>query len=242
MTSLPDPASETEPAGWWSEVNRLDLAVYAAIAATPTPTLDRAFRRLSRAADYSKLWLASAALLAATGGAGGRRAAVNGLASTGLTSAVVNLVLKPLGRRRRPDRELHRVPVARQVEMPRSTSFPSGHSASAFAFATGVASASPAAGIPLSALAALVAYSRVHTGVHYPGDAVVGSVTGGALAPLAVGALERCREASAEPRGALTRPRRPRRRLCASAPPDPRGTGAHSFSVRAAARHTGSTD
>ena len=196
MTSLPDPASETEPAGWWSEVNRLDVAVYAAIAATPTPTLDRAFRRLSRAADHSKLWLASAALLAATGGVSGRRAAVNGLAATGLTSAVVNLVLKPLGRRRRPDRDLHRVPIARQVEMPRSTSFPSGHSASAFAFVTGVAAASPAAGIPLGALAALVAYSRVHTGVHYPVDAVVGSVTGGALAPLAVGALERYREAS----------------------------------------------
>jgi undecaprenyl-diphosphatase len=201
MTSLLDPASETEPAGWWSEVDRLDLAAYAAIAATPTPTLDRAFRRLSRAADYSKLWLASAALLAATGGVSGRRAAVNGLAATGLTSAVVNLVLKPLGRRRRPDRDLHRVPIARQVEMPRSTSFPSGHSASAFAFAAGVASVSPAAGIPLSALAALVAYSRVHTGVHYPVDAVVGSVTGGALAPLAVGALERCRAASANRAG-----------------------------------------
>ena len=196
MTSLPNPASDREPACWWSEVNRLDLAVYSAIAATPTPTLDRAFRRLSHAADYSKLWLASATLLATIGGAGGRRAAVNGLAATGLTSAVVNLVLKPLGRRRRPDRELYRVPVARQVEMPKSTSFPSGHSASAFAFATGVASESPSAGIPLSALAALVAYSRVHTGVHYPGDAVVGSVTGGALAPLAVGALKRCREAS----------------------------------------------
>ena len=195
MTSLPDAASEKEPTGWWSEVNRLDLAVYAAIAATPTPTLDRAFRQLSRAADHSKLWMASAALLATTGGAGGRRAAVNGLAATGLTSAVVNLVLKPLGRRSRPDRELHRVPLARQVEMPRSTSFPSGHSASAYAFASGVASVSPAAGIPLSGLAALVAYSRVHTGVHYPADAVVGSVTGGALAPLAVAALKRCREA-----------------------------------------------
>ena len=195
MTSLPDPASETEPAGWWSEVDRLDLAVYAAIAATQTPTLDRAFRSL-QAADRWKLWLASAALLAATGGVTGRRAWVNGLAATGLTSAVVNLALKPLGRRRRPDRELHRVPVARQVDMPRSTSFPSGHSASAFAFATGVAAAAPAAGIPLSALAALVAYSRVHTGVHYPVDALVGSVTGGALAPLAVGALERYREAS----------------------------------------------
>jgi undecaprenyl-diphosphatase len=37
------------------DLDRLDLAVYAAIAATPTPTLDRAFRRLSRAADHSKL-------------------------------------------------------------------------------------------------------------------------------------------------------------------------------------------
>jgi membrane-associated phospholipid phosphatase len=195
MTSPPDQPSETERAGWWGEVNRLDLAAYAAIAATPTPTLDRAFRRLSQAADHSKLWLASAALLAATGGAAGRRAAVNGVASVGLTSAVVNLVLKPLGGRRRPDRDTHHVPVARQVAMPLSTSFPSGHSASAFAFATGVATASPAAGIPLSALAALVAYSRVHTGVHYPLDAIAGSVSGVALAPLAVAALERRRAA-----------------------------------------------
>ena len=213
MTSPPDQAAETEPAGWWGEVNRLDLAVYAAIAATPTPTLDRAFRRLSQAADYSKLWLASAALLAATGGQRGRRAAVNGLASTGLTSAVVNLVLKPLGGRRRPDRDTHQVPVARQVEMPRSTSFPSGHSASAFAFATGVATASPAAGIPLSALAALVAYSRVHTGVHYPLDAIAGSVSGVALAPLAVAALERCRRRNDPARRSDPQRRRPNREL-----------------------------
>jgi membrane-associated phospholipid phosphatase len=175
------------------ELDRLDLAVYAAIAATPSPTLDRVFRQISRAADHSKLWLAGGALLACAGGAAGRRAAVNGLASTALTSAVVNLLLKPLGRRRRPDRSLHGVPTSRQVAMPRSTSFPSGHSASAFAFATGVASALPEAGIPLSAAASLVAYSRVHTGVHYPLDVIAGSVTGMALAPLAVAAIERSR-------------------------------------------------
>ena len=53
--------------GWWAEVNSLDLAVYAAIAATPTPTLDRVFRGVSRAADNSKLWIASAAVLASVG-------------------------------------------------------------------------------------------------------------------------------------------------------------------------------
>lgn len=188
----PPTEREVAPLGreWRKELGRLDLAVYAAIAATPMPALDQAFRRLSRAADHSKLWLASAVLLAAAGGTTGRRAAVNGLASVGFTSFVVNAVLKPLGRRRRPDRDTHQVPLARQVSMPRSTSFPSGHAASAFAFATAVATTAPAVGVPLNAVAALVAYSRVHTGVHYPIDAIAGSVAGGALAPIAVAALE----------------------------------------------------
>jgi membrane-associated phospholipid phosphatase len=182
-----------DPEGWWAEVNSLDLAVYSAIAATPTPTLDRVFRRLSQAADNSKLWIASAAVLASVGGPVGRRAAVNGLASVAVTSAVVNLVLKPLGRRHRPDRATHHVPITRQVTMPRSTSFPSGHAASASAFATGVASAAPEAGIPVSTAATLVAYSRVHTGVHYPIDVIAGSLTGEALALLTVAALARRR-------------------------------------------------
>jgi undecaprenyl-diphosphatase len=174
-----------------SELTRLDTSVYAAIARTPTPSLDRAMRRLSRAADHSKLWVGSAAALAVFGGSRGRRAAVDGLASVALTSAIVNLLLKPLSARTRPDRARYQVPADRQVRMPHSRSFPSGHAASAFAFANGVSIAFPEAGIPLNGLAALVAYSRVHTGVHYPGDVLAGSVTGAALAPVAVAALER---------------------------------------------------
>jgi membrane-associated phospholipid phosphatase len=176
----------SEPDSWSDELLALDVAVYAAIAATSTPRLDRVFRRVSHAANYSRLWLASAAVLAVGGGPQGRQAAADGLASIALTSAVVNLVLKPLGARRRPDRAGYRVPLQRQVAMPRSTSFPSGHAASAFAFAGGVASDLPLAGIPLTAAAAVVGYSRVHTGVHYPIDVIAGSVTGGALAPVAV--------------------------------------------------------
>jgi len=173
------------------ELRRLDVATYAAVAATATPTLDVAFRRLSRAADRSKLWLAVATLLAAVGGNRGRRAAKDGLASIALTSATVNLLLKPLGDRRRPNRDTYDVPVARQVAMPRSTSWPSGHAASAFAFATGVGAAAPGAALPLTGLAALVAYSRVHTGVHYPVDVIAGAVTGVAMSPLAVAAVDR---------------------------------------------------
>jgi undecaprenyl-diphosphatase len=75
--------------------------------------------------------------------------------------------------------------------MPASTSFPSGHSATAFAFATGVGHVLPSTAIPLRGLAAVVAYSRVHAGVHYPGDVVAGALIGTMLAQLTVRALDR---------------------------------------------------
>ncbi|MBS1679638.1 MAG: phosphatase PAP2 family protein [Actinobacteria bacterium] len=140
--------------------------------------------RLSRAADYSRLSLAAAAGLALFGGADGRRAAVAGLASVAATATVINVAVKPIARRRRPDRIAHEVPIARHVPMPSSRSFPSGHSAAAFAFAGGAGGVVPAASLPLHALAGLVAYSRVHTGVHYPLDTLVGSILGAALSDL----------------------------------------------------------
>jgi membrane-associated phospholipid phosphatase len=176
---------------WLEDAQRLDVAVYAAIARTPSPSLDRAMSRLSRAADYSRLSLASAAALATFGGREGRRAAVSGLASVAATSALVNLIVKPVSRRRRPDRVAQEVPVARHVRMPVSRSFPPEHTAAAFAFAHGVGHVSPIAAIPLRSLAAVVAYSRVHTGVHYPGDVIVGALAGVTLAEATTRALER---------------------------------------------------
>jgi membrane-associated phospholipid phosphatase len=177
-------ATRRKVSGWLVDAERLDLAVYAAIANTPTPALDRVLGRLTRAADHSKLSLAAAGMLALGGGREGRRAAATGLASLAVTSVVVNAGLKLATRRRRPDPAAHAVPEARRVRMPISRSFPSGHSAGAFAFATGVGEVSPGAAIPLRALAVVVAYSRVHTGVHYPGDVIAGALTGVTLAEL----------------------------------------------------------
>jgi undecaprenyl-diphosphatase len=168
---------------WLVEAGRIDRAVYNAVAETHTPTLDRVLQTLSNAADHSKLWLATAAVLSVGGGQSGRRAAAQGLASVGMSSALVNLVAKQVGRRPRPQRSAaHR--AAAVVTMPGSASFPSGHSASAFAFATGVAARLPVVAMPLHALAGAVAYSRVHTGVHYPGDVLVGSVMGTVIGQL----------------------------------------------------------
>ena len=178
------------PAGRLAELRRLDNAVYAAVVRSDTPRLDGAMRRLSRAADYSRLSIASSLLMSVAGGSRGRRAAVSGLAAVGLTSTVVNVALKPVGRRRRPPRDAHGIVPARRVRMPSSASFPSGHSASAFAFAVGAGRVLPAAGVPLRMLAAAVAYSRVHTGVHYPGDVIAGSLTGAIIADLSADTID----------------------------------------------------
>jgi undecaprenyl-diphosphatase len=161
------------------DVDTLDRAVFATIVATPTPALDEPLRRLGRAADRSKLWFGAAAGLAALGGRRGRRAALVGLASLGTASATVNLAVKYGAMRPRPERPV--VDGGRHLPMPRSSSFPSGHSAAAFAFAVAAGNQLPVLALPLNAAAGLVAYSRVHTGVHYPSDVVAGSAIGGAI-------------------------------------------------------------
>ncbi|GGV22578.1 phosphatase PAP2 family protein [Streptomyces spectabilis] len=174
-------AARSSAAAVLRDLRAIDGALYAAVAATPTPTLDRALRRLSHAADHSKISLAVAAGLALVPGRP-RRAALAGVGAVTLASAAANLFGKRMVRRRRPDRERARVVVDRHVPMPRSASFPSGHTASAAAFATAVGVVLPAAAVPLGALAAAVGYSRVHTGVHYPGDVAAGAVLGFAAA------------------------------------------------------------
>jgi undecaprenyl-diphosphatase len=185
----PAPSRRRALAGVLGDLRAVDGALYAAVAATYTPTLDRSMRRLSHAADHSKISLGVAAALA-LGGARARSAALVGVGAVAVTSAAANLLAKRLVRRPRPDREAARVTVDRYVPMPTSASFPSGHTASAVAFATAVGMVLPAAAAPLGALATAVGYSRVHTGVHYPGDVVAGAVLGiaGAATALAVAA------------------------------------------------------
>jgi undecaprenyl-diphosphatase len=180
LAASPRPGRSTLAAAL-RQVANVDRAIYRAIADTPTPTLDEPLRRLSGLANNSALWLAIAAGIFVVGGKRGRRAALTGVAAIGVNSAIVNLPMKFAGQRARPDREDAGVPEARWVEMPTSTSFPSGHSASAFAFAGAVAGELPVLAVPLRALATAVAYSRVHTGVHYPGDVVVGSLVGATI-------------------------------------------------------------
>lgn len=161
-----------------------DRAVYRQVAGLSTPLLDEPLRRVSHFANFSKPWFLVAGGLALVGGRRGRRAALAGLTAVGAASFVVNQPMKAAGERLRPDREGLGVPTQRWVRMPSSTSFPSGHSASAAAFAVAVGDVLPALRLPLGAAASVVAFSRVYTGVHYPSDVLVGATVGALLGRL----------------------------------------------------------
>ncbi|GAA2627757.1 MULTISPECIES: bifunctional phosphatase PAP2/diacylglycerol kinase family protein [Streptomyces] len=162
---------------WSGTFGRWDRRLFDAVARRHWPGADRVLPRLGRAANHGVLWGGAAAAIAVFGSAGARKAAVRGVASLALASATINTVGKWSVRRPRP--LLEGVPLARQLAtQPQTTSFPSGHSASAFAFATGVALAAPGWGAVLAPVAASVAFSRVYTGVHYPSDVLVGASLG----------------------------------------------------------------
>ncbi len=162
-------------------LHELDRRGYEYAARSHNLAFEAGLPALSRIASYSRLWIAVSLILALGFGKPGRRTALHALVAVVVTSVVANLLMKPVADRVRPDRA--NVPPDRHVEMPESSSFPSGHSASAFAFALTVASEQPLRiAAPVGLLAAAVAYSRVYTGVHYPGDVLAGSAVGASVA------------------------------------------------------------
>jgi membrane-associated phospholipid phosphatase len=158
-------------------LDRWDKRAFDAVAGARLPGLHGVLPGLSAAADRALLWGVVAGCLIATGQPRLRRAGVRGLLAISVASPLTNLVGKQIFRRSRPLVDL--IPLVRRRPVPASWSFPSGHSASAAAFATAVGLDAPlAVAVPVGLLAAAVAFSRVYVGAHYPGDVVTGVALG----------------------------------------------------------------
>jgi len=96
------------------------------------------------------------------------------VAAVGATDLLCHRMIKKIVRRTRPNVagiSIERAPAS-------GLSMPSNHAANAFATAGTIGSLEPLLLVPLLGIAALVAYSRVYVGVHYPSDVIVAALIG----------------------------------------------------------------
>jgi undecaprenyl-diphosphatase len=139
--------------------------------------LDPLLEGLTYAGSFGAIWLALALVIA---GFSWRRPwlAVRVGATILVAESVSGLLKEWIGRARPPLDDSDPAPL---VDLPHTSSFPSGHSTVAFACATAIALAVPRLRWPVFVLAALIAFSRVYVGVHYPLDVLAGALLGIAL-------------------------------------------------------------
>jgi len=156
---------------------------FSGIHGTP---LDILFEGLSYSATAGIIWLVLGALIMWSG----RRAdGASMMLSVVLALCICDLVLKPIVDRDRPFDELD---LDVLMSIPTTSSFPSGHTASAFAGAVSLLMIDRRWGMAALAYAALVALSRVYVCAHWPTDVMAGAVLGAAMAAIVFYAVRRC--------------------------------------------------
>jgi undecaprenyl-diphosphatase len=148
---------------------------------------------ITQSGTKGAIWVAMALLLVAFGGRSGRHAAMVEIAALLVAEGTINLLLKPVIARERPYEA--RGPGQLDlllVRAPGPHSWPSAHAGSSVAAGLSLAMLMPGLAAPVLILAALIAFSRVYVGVHFPLDVLAGVCVGvmSAVAALAVaGAL-----------------------------------------------------
>jgi undecaprenyl-diphosphatase len=163
-------------------VHAIDEAIEKRIEPYRSRTLDRIFYGLSSAADHGMLWHAFGALRALR-----RREPAYALrfsTALGVESALTNGLVKSAFRRVRPPEHFaNDDPLPYRMRRPITSSFPSGHAATAFMCAVALSRGNKTAPFYFG-LAALISFSRVYTRMHHTSDVVAGAALGLALGGL----------------------------------------------------------
>lgn len=133
------------------------------------------FSHITRLGDYGLLWILLTIVFLILPSK--RHIGISTTLSLLCSTLIVNVILKPLVQRTRP---FDLYPLQLLIPTPTDPSFPSGHTAAAFAFATAFALSSEdvAAKITLFAFATTIALSRLYLFVHYPTDVLGGILIG----------------------------------------------------------------
>jgi membrane-associated phospholipid phosphatase len=139
---------------------------------------DFVFYGASRIGEHAMVWLALAALLRLRGRRY-RRGAWRAAISVFVEAAVVNLGIKTLVGRKRPD---HSGEHPHKLREPWTSSFPSGHASAAACAAILMSDADPSMAPAYGGLAAVIAASRVHVRMHHASDVIGGALVGSVIA------------------------------------------------------------
>jgi len=165
-----------------------DRRLYQLIHGLPHSPLSDRYGSMISDAGEGLGWVTAGIGLAWLGGPKGRRAGIAAALAALSTTYLVQRLIKPVFRRRRPfvDREVLVVGIK-----PLDASFPSGHSAASFAAATALTAFYPNVAPLVYTLAAGVGLSRVYLGHHFPSDVAVGAATGAGIGSVIAWALKR---------------------------------------------------
>lgn len=164
----------------WERLNAAEARLITASPALPARVAHPAVTALTTVARAGVLWLALSAAEALRPG-GDRRTAAHAAASVLAALAATHVVKRLTPPRSRPEAPGG---TARRTlpEHPRSSAFPSAHSATAAAFGAAVLAHDRCRGALVLPLPLVVIYSRVRTRVHWPTDVLAGTAIGVATA------------------------------------------------------------
>ncbi len=162
-------------------LDALDAILFLQINRLPhPPAVDRVVLSLTNIMHRGDGWLLLLLLLTLRDRRRGIQALRGVAPALWLATGTVEFPIKHFFRRKRPFTSIVRAIIVGRK--PGSFSFPSGHSAAAFAGLALLLRFYPEHRALFRTIATLVGFSRIYLGAHYPGDVVTGAITGFALA------------------------------------------------------------